>query len=600
MKEQNEISWTIPLVKSIRYTSYQFYAKSEPAYNISVEQLFIKEILYVLNWIKNKHIGRDNPDEVILPNSLKDIPKPDDFAKVKLDELKSFRYNLGYQLEVIISKDQKSWAMNMREPDLGPMPDKPELARKSVSGRYFETDIGLRRHSNYVAIATRTYVHEPAGTKEECDAFRQAFLSEFIQDKNIKLCNDYWPISDKPYEISNMNSYQTLIKWLKNNTREALAVVYTDKPAEKIELEKEKKEETEETSETVITDYTEAFKEMARKNRAYAFFFYIPYNKRDIFLKDVASVFATEKTSFITDDTDLFIIDAKKYENSCLHSFSIEQYCADDPVKQTIYRRIRKYYERKNVNFQSVKFVTDLENLSDQNTDEFNKNNEDLLREIDQWKDKYNSQKKNYEANLIEEQAKKYSIKKQWKEEVKRLNEELSKEKSKCKACEEKQKNVMEEKDAIIERLKKRPKKFEDIPKWVEDNFSDTLIMCDRAKKEIANTDLNYDFDSICNALEFLALDHYEYLTGRLTEQEINDRGSRIYNCKFRIKNAAPPAAGNKTDYEFNYYRLNGLKVKGEIDSHIYLEGSATRIYYTFDKTDRRIIIASLPKHLKT
>ena len=81
MKEQNEISWTIPLVKSIRYTSYQFYAKSEPAYNISVEQLFIKEILYVLNWIKNKHIGRDNPDEVILPNSLKDIPKPDDFAK---------------------------------------------------------------------------------------------------------------------------------------------------------------------------------------------------------------------------------------------------------------------------------------------------------------------------------------------------------------------------------------------------------------------------------------------------------------------------------------------------------------------------------------
>ena len=108
----------------------------------------------------------------------------------------------------------KSW-VRICEPDLGPMPDKPELARKSVSGRYFETDIGLRRHSNYVAIATRTYVHEPAGTKEECDAFRQAFLSEFIQDKNIKLCNDYWPISDKPYEISNMNSYQTLIKWLK-------------------------------------------------------------------------------------------------------------------------------------------------------------------------------------------------------------------------------------------------------------------------------------------------------------------------------------------------------------------------------------------------
>ena len=116
-------------------------------------------------------------------------------------------------------------------------------------------------------------------------------------------------------------------------------------------------------------------------------FLYIPYNKRDIFLKDVS--FSPLKTSFITDDTDSFIIDAKKYENSCLHSFSIEQIVLTIQ-KQTIYTHTR-YYERKNVNFQSVKFVNDWKTYRRVNTDEFNKNNEDLLREIDQWKDKYNT-----------------------------------------------------------------------------------------------------------------------------------------------------------------------------------------------------------------
>ena len=81
MKEQNEISWIIPLVKSIRYTSYQFYAKSEPAHGITIEQLFIKEILYILQWIKKKCIGNDNPNDVNLPEFLKNIPSPEDFSK---------------------------------------------------------------------------------------------------------------------------------------------------------------------------------------------------------------------------------------------------------------------------------------------------------------------------------------------------------------------------------------------------------------------------------------------------------------------------------------------------------------------------------------
>lgn len=102
MKESiDNSSRTIPLVKSIRYTSYQFYAKSEPAGGITTEQLFIKEILYILNWVKKRCRYED------LPSPMIDIPAPEDFISYPLDKLQSFRHDIGYKLEVIITEDKK-------------------------------------------------------------------------------------------------------------------------------------------------------------------------------------------------------------------------------------------------------------------------------------------------------------------------------------------------------------------------------------------------------------------------------------------------------------------------------------------------------------
>lgn len=602
MQEQNEISWIIPLVKSIRYTSYQFYAKSEPAHGISVEQLLIKEILYILQWIKKKCIGNDSPNDVNLPEFLKNIPSPEEFSKYSLNDLNSFRYNIGYQLEVIVTKDKKSWAINILEPDRGPKPDKPEEARKPVPGRFFETDIGLRRNSNNIEIATRTYVHEPIGTEEECDAFRQAFVTELIRDKNIHLKN-IWQIEEKPYEISNKESYENFIKWLSWDEREALAVVYSATPAIKKEIINDKADEKAEDSKEISDkNYFEEFQTLARKNRAYAFFFTIPENRRDSFVKDLASIDFSGKTSTFLNNEDLLIIDARKYDNSDVHAFGMCQYCSDYSIKQLVDKSIKKYYERKKVNFYGVQFVTDLKDIQAQETDEYEKSKSDLIEELRKWKDDYHSLKNSSEADITYERNEKERVIKQKNEEIKKLKEDLHQHKMHCESCLEQQISELKEKDEIIKRLKNfqnRPKKFKDIPKWVEENFNDRLIMCRRAQDEIEDIKSEYDLDNICDAIEFLALDYYEQLTNGITEHQINEKCSVIYNNRFKITKQSIPKITNTKDYKFSYYNNKGTLVNGTINMHLYLEGKEPRIYYIFDKEDKRIVIASLPKHLK-
>ena len=119
---------TIPLVKSKRYESFQFHAISEPANKtITAEELFKKEILYVLGWIKSRCRDTD------LPKEINELPKPEDYKSYNMNGIKPFRYDIGYKLEVVFIEDEekieKTWAIQIVEPDRGPFPENPEKNR---------------------------------------------------------------------------------------------------------------------------------------------------------------------------------------------------------------------------------------------------------------------------------------------------------------------------------------------------------------------------------------------------------------------------------------------------------------------------------------
>lgn len=604
MKESiDNSSRTIPLVKSIRYTSYQFYARSEPAGGITSEELFKKEILYILNWVKKRCRYED------LPSPMIDIPAPEDFKTYSLDKLQAFRHDIGYKLEVIITEDKKTWAMQITEPDRGPYPDNPELNREVVPGRLFETDIGLKIKDKYVDIATRTYIYEPIGTKLECDAFRQAFIKEFIKDNCIKLEYE-WPIKTEPFDIKNKDYIENLAKWITSAQRQSLAVIHLQKPeSENIDKEKEKEKDNEDNeiekekkkeSLPDLQEIVKAFNKLAYSLRAYAFFFFIPHAKRHMLLQLISKNSNLTDTDSDYDNNDLFIIDGNKYKDAKTDTYNIADLLSDINVKNSVYKRIKKYYEKKDVDFNGVEFVPDLRKNSLMEFLKTKRSKEELLRQLESSNNDYEYLKKSFNAekeNLVAEHSQKLTAKdeeiRKYKEKLDENREYIKEIETEFEECEEKIKYISKR----IQFLRNRPKKFKDIPQWVEKYFLNRLTLCKRACDEIEKIKNEYDFDFICDAIEHLALDYYKQLCGEITEDIRNDTCSKVYNSYIEITKVNPPKITNTKDYEFTYNKKDGSIMKAEIDRHLYL-GSEGRIYFIFDKEDKRIVIASLPKHL--
>ncbi|MFA7673524.1 MAG: hypothetical protein WCY62_06690 [Clostridia bacterium] len=587
---------TIPLVKSIRYESYQFHAFSEPAGGITVEQLFIKEILYILGWVKNRCRETD------LPQEMKDIPNPEDFRSYKIEDIRSFRYDIGYKLEVHFLEDKKTWAIQITEPDRGPCPENPEKNRAVVPGRLFVTDIGLKIiNEKTVEIGSRTYVDEPYGTITECDAFRQAFIKKFLKDSNIKLRED-WPIKETPFLIKNQDHLDTLSKWLVSENRQSLAVIFTGMKNPIVEADTDKTKDVNSIDEKAEIqkqnpeNYLKEFNDLAKHLCAYAFFFQIPEERRNAFLS---------KMKLTVQNEDLFLIEANKYKNDLDKAedliFSISDYLSNGDTRNKVDRKIKKCFEKRHADFGKVQFVPDIREHSFGDFMNVKRSKEEI---VSRHEIILNDLKKEHEGELQKKD-----------EEIEHLRNKIDTKEFNCKEIEDKyielkklSDNDKEEHKNIVAKLEeclarerakaKRPKEFSAFCEWVNENFNDCLILCERAQNEISKIYKEYDIDDICDSIEYLAKDYYEQLTGSISEDERKNRCSEKYNKYIDITALTIPKMSNKKDYEFKYTKRNGSPTKAKIDQHIYLNGSEGRIYFHFDKEDKRIIIASLPKHL--
>lgn len=591
---------SIPLVKSTRYESFQFHATSEPNYGLSAEQLLSMEILDIYRWVVNRCREKD------LPDALKKIPSIDDFKDFKKDDIVSFRHDIGYKLEVAFTDDKKTWSMQIVEPDRGPYPDKPELNRVVVPGRLFETNIGLKIIENTVEIGTKTYVDEPIGTTAECGAFIQKFLKKFMGDQYITLKEYNIPITSQPHHIKSKDWLQSLCKWLNSNKRQHLAVIYVE--TEKRDDEKNKDNQNEatekENNEMLIVedgksyslndDYIKYFNNLANFFKGYAFFFYVPKDKRQNFI---------DNTGYNLDNRDLLLIEANKYKNEKYKAedliLSISEYKNNLETKSIVDKKIEKSTEKREFEYGKVKFISDIRN----------KTIEDLYDEINNLKvnikkleeDKLSLQKENMELhinigsekdNLVKKLRDKddeiYIIKKEF-EELKN-NKPLEIVKRDIQIA--KLRQQMEYKNKYT----KRPRHFSDIYEWVKESFPDKLILTSKAKNNIKNVD-GFDLDEICDALEYLGTDYYDYKLSKIDNVELTERCITKYSKVFRI---TPIEANgyNEEHLTSSYKSKGGKNQKIVCDDHLYLtKRSDARIYFTYHKDDKCIIIGNLPYH---
>ena len=92
----------LKLIKNIVFPSYQLSAVAE-ATKISVEEILKVCVLETLFWIRQKFENLEIPEEL-------KSPSPSQYENYSLSDLKTFRIEKGYIVDVIYLKNMKSWS----------------------------------------------------------------------------------------------------------------------------------------------------------------------------------------------------------------------------------------------------------------------------------------------------------------------------------------------------------------------------------------------------------------------------------------------------------------------------------------------------------
>lgn len=162
------------------------------------------------------------------------------------------------------------------------------------------------------------------------------------------------------------------------------------------------------------------------------------------------------------------------------------------------------------------------------------------------------------------------------------------------------------EENAYLRRKLSQPRQHEGVAAWVNACFGDRLLLHPKAAALLSDKAAKtVDVELICDALDFLATDYWAQRYERLSEDEMLLSCSKKYGRPFLI---AP--VGERTlefaraDYVIPYFRdAQGKLRDSELDYHLKVGNDSEnllRIYFLHDDANRKIVVGSLPRHLRT
>lgn len=220
------------LMKNVVYSTYQLHATTSNKQTPS-EDAFKIIVLEIMSWLRQRFRALDVPNEIKLP-------EPDEYQRLQLQDIKSFRIDSGYILEVIFLEEERNWAMQLVEPDLGPNPGRTSQMRPPAPGRMFFTNIGLSVKENTVEIGINIQVSELENEEIPCEVFRIGVVKRLARNPKIglELALKY-KIMEKPYTIETLSDIGKLRNLILSEERQ-LPVLLISEPGESTFLSQEK------------------------------------------------------------------------------------------------------------------------------------------------------------------------------------------------------------------------------------------------------------------------------------------------------------------------------------------------------------------------
>ena len=139
----------------------------------------------------------------------------------------------------------------------------------------------------------------------------------------------------------------------------------------------------------------------------------------------------------------------------------------------------------------------------------------------------------------------------------------------------------------------------------MEEHFSDHLLLHPKAVDRMLASSRCAAVDLICDALDYLATDHWDMRYLRVPRELALTRCSEKYGRPFDVvPNGQMTIDFTPGEYKIKYFRdAMGKLRESALDWHLRVGNDTEnllRIYFLYDDENRLIVVGSLHDHLKT
>ena len=593
----------LPLLRNIRYPTYQLWAIAGDANN--QDNVLKICILQTMQWLRERFREHELPKEI-------NVPPPEDYKKIELSQFTNIHLKHGYSLEIIWLPEEKIWTLQLTEPDLGPDPGVKKQTRQPVPGRIFETNMSYKTTDKGILCGFQTMVSEPVGTTEDCEVFRLGVIKELKRNPKVGL-HQIWELKEEPHNIESSNDIKNFNRKFSSNERTVPIIVIS----EYAETSGESKQSE------IIPDLDKLIK--GNLKSSYLFTTNTLQSQKDViirfnspvlpaWLKDLSYKLMGYGHFFVVSDGvrkefngttgyDLpnggvmFLPPHQMKEKEIIYPYKT---IVGNGFSEKLHSMIQSYSKERIFDFSQCCFVPQAQIIQDNQMLE-NIHSEKELRKLYALKLSHHEDQDSKRIAEIEgEHQRRYQ----------KLEQELEKAIKKAKAAEDKYKRqqmslvqlntVISDLAKRLEITKTRPSKPASMCDWVAQHFGSRIIIHARAQrmiKDIQNEEI--DLTTLCDALEYLANEHWDFINGNIDDKECQRLCSLYYNRPFEFGECGDR---NIRDYASDYV-ISHKKANVPLTHHIKVGKDSkrlVRIYYFYDKSERKIVIGSMPKHLKT
>jgi|InofroStandDraft_1065614.scaffolds.fasta_scaffold14569_2 uncharacterized coiled-coil protein SlyX len=605
MTTNNNQYRAIRLLRHTRYPTYQLHAAMFSK-KTSLEDGLKIAVLTVMEWLRHR-ITSD------IPAGLQ-LPPPSGFQDVPATAFVSQHYNCGYVLDIVSMLEQGIWSMQIVEPDLGSDPGNPDQEREPVAGRVIETNIGFAVANGQLECGFQTVISDPVGLVQPCDVYRLAIIRELAANPAFGL-KQVVPLIDTCQQVATAGQFKNWLALHQDSHNTLPSVFFTQlyQTAELPPMPAPEDFRNFQTTSTKMQDLIAQAKPAlpepndpdyamdALAHSGLGFF-------RTYLLADSLRTRMEKQMKCQIASGDILFIEPR----------SLGGEMTKFPYKPAVARRLetmgqlkllgKNYPREKEIPFGAVKFISEAHACQHLQAEEAAQQNAVVSEE---YHAHIAGLEAGWKAQIAEKEGQIFSLnaqlcrQKQYQERLEREKEQLYKKLEDTQAALKEAQHTEDIHKRYLQYKVDRPKKHQEIPSWVARYFEGRILMHSRAVSLLNAKDCReIDLDLICDALDFLATDYWEYWFEQLPWDQVLHRCSQKYGRPFDVAQInSRTIESTPREYKIKYYmNERGKRYESALDRHLRVGNdpeNLLRIYFLIDEPKRLFVIGSLPRHLR-